>query len=121
MKLEQLFESAEYNAFSKYITKKYDVKDFGINEYNDDIELNSIIVKKTDQKQGIGTKIMNELIKFADSKNKRIILHVGLSDPIHGTTSRGRLVKFYKKFGFIENKGRKKDFLITHGMYRESR
>ena len=28
-------------------------------------------------------------------------------------------MKFYKRFGFVENKGRKKDFTISEGMYRE--
>ena len=34
-------------------------------------------------------------------------------------TSQARLKKFYKKFGFVENKGRNKDFEISELMYRE--
>ena len=120
MKLNLLFENVEYQAFEKYILKKYDgLKAFHIIEWNDDIELNSIIVEKDRQKEGIGKQVMEELIKFADHKRKRLILHVGLNDKVHGTTSRGRLVTFYKQFGFVENKNRQKDFTITHGMYRD--
>lgn len=119
MKLISLFENQEYQAFQNYILKKYEgLKAFHIIEWNDDIELNSIIVEKDRQKEGIGGKVMEELVKFADHKRKRIILHVGLNDKVHGTTSRSRLVKFYKRFGFVENKNRNKDFTITHGMYR---
>jgi len=118
MKLNLLFENVEYKAFSKYITKKYNVRTFFINQSGNDIELNSIIIAKENQKEGIGSDVMKELIKFADSKGKRIILGVGVKDSIHGTTSRSRLVKFYKRFGFKENKGRKKDFSVSAGMIR---
>lgn len=121
MKLHSLFENIEYNAFNKYIQKKYGVRAFWIIESGDDIELNSIIVAKEDQKKGTGTEIMNELIRFADAKHKRITLSVGVKDDIHGTTSRSRLVKFYKRFGFKENKGSKKDFTVSAGMIRSPR
>lgn len=118
MKLHSLFENAEYNSFNKYILNKYDLRAFHVYLSGDDIKLDSLIVAKEDQKEGIGSKVMTELIKFADHKGKRIILDVGVKDKHHGTTSRSRLVKFYKKFGFKENKGSKKDFSISAGMIR---
>jgi len=76
-------------------------------------------VPKGSRKQGIGTKAMEELARYADKKGKRIILEPGLADEIHGTTSRSRLVKFYKKLGFKESKGRNIDYEIGAGkMYR---
>ena len=36
-----------------------------------------------------------------------------------GATSILRLKKFYKRFGFVENKGRNKDFQLSCGMYRK--
>jgi len=84
-----------------------------------DIKLDQIIVPKDKRKEGVGTQAMKELIAFADSVGKRIILSPAVKDDAHGTTSRVRLVKFYKQFGFIENKGRSKDFTIMEGMYRD--
>jgi len=118
MKLIDLKES-ETNNFENMIQKKYNIKTFMLMDRNDNsIELSMIEIEKEQRSQGIGSKIMDELIAFADRNNKRIILRVGLSDKRHGTTSRSRLVKFYKRFDFIENKGRNKDFTITHGMFR---
>jgi GNAT superfamily N-acetyltransferase len=78
-----------------------------------------IEVPRADRKQGVGTAVMNELVDYADRVGKRIFLTPGLPDDRHGTTSRGRLVKFYKRFGFVENKGRNKDFTLSPGMYRD--
>jgi len=83
------------------------------------IVLDSIIIPKEQRKQGIGTKIMEELINYADSVGKRFELSPGQKEDYHGTTSKGRLVNFYKRFGFKENKGRNKDFTTNKTMYRE--
>jgi GNAT superfamily N-acetyltransferase len=90
-----------------------------IYEKNDKIILDSIIVPKEQRKQGIGTQIMNEIINYADKIGKRIELSPGQKDDYNGTTSRGRLVNFYKRHGLIENKGRNKDFTTNKTMYRE--
>jgi len=75
-------------------------------------------VSPNDRNQGTGTSLMNELVKYADDNNKEISLMPGLQDDRKGTTSRSRLVNFYKRFGFVENKGRNKDFTKkSGGMY----
>jgi len=87
---------------------------------NGDVELSHIAIKpKSRQKQGIGTQAMQDIIAFADRAGKRITLTTGVKDPDFGTTSATRLKKFYKRFGFVENKGRNKDFSISGNMYRE--
>ena len=95
----------------------------GINVYlferNDKIILDTLIVPPDRRKQGIGTQIMKELSEYADQVGKRIEVSPGQRDPYHGTTSRRRLVDFYKRHGFVENKGRHKDFTTTKGMYRD--
>jgi hypothetical protein len=48
----------------------------------------------------------------------KIVLTPGLSDKQHGTTSQSRLIDFYKKFDFVLNKGRNKDFTISELMFR---
>ncbi len=117
MKLFQLFENI--SAFSKQIEDKYNLSSFFVHERPDVITLDMIEVPKTDRKQGVGTAVMDELINYADQTNKRIILTPGQRDDRHGTTSRNRLVKFYKRFGFIENRGRNKDFTVSQSMYRD--
>jgi len=116
MKLFQLFENI--SAFADEIQNKYNLDAFFLHERGDTISLSSMIIPKEERKQGIGTAIMTDLINYADANNKRIILSPGMQDDRHGTTSRARLVKFYKRFGFVENKGRNKDFAISDGMYR---
>lgn len=85
----------------------------------DTMSIGMIEVPKGARGQGVGTRAMQEITAYADAHGLRITLTPGLRDDRHGTTSRGRLVKFYKQFGFIENKGRNKDFSISDGMYRE--
>jgi predicted GNAT family acetyltransferase len=87
-------------------------------EQDDVIILDSLIVPHGQRKQGIGTQIMQELASYADQVGKRLEVSPGQKDDYHGTTSRGRLVNFYKRFGLIENKGRNKDFSISKSMYR---
>lgn len=89
-------------------------------ENDNKITLDSLIVPKKIRKQGIGTEIMQELINYADKVNKRVELSPGQKDPSHGTTSKNRLIDFYKRFNFLQNKGRNKDFTTTHTMYRDS-
>ena len=52
----------------------------------------------------IKTEIIEELISYSKKQNLTIALEPNSKDPSYGTTSQSRLVKFYKKFGFIENK-----------------
>ena len=86
-----------------------------------DLKVNMIAVDRAKQGQGIGTAAMTKIAEYADRIGARIILSPGQRDDGFGTTSRDRLVRFYRRFGFIENKGRNKDFAISEGMYREPR
>lgn len=87
---------------------------------NGNLELASIVVPKEERKQGTGTAFMEDLVAAADASGKIVELTPATRDDVHGTTSRGRLVKFYKRFGFVENKGRNKDFTLRADvMFRE--
>ena len=88
-------------------------------EHIDKIILDSLIVPKEIRKQGIGTQIMQELVNYSNKIGKRLELSPGQKDDYQGTTSKRRLVNFYKRFGLIENKGRNKDFTTNKTMYRE--
>lgn len=116
MKLIDLFENI--NEFANEILQKYNLDSFSIFENGNVITLNMLEVPKGARKEGIGSAVMQDLVNYADMQNKTIVLTPGLPDDRHGTTSRSRLVKFYRRFGFVENKGRNKDFTISQGMYR---
>jgi len=79
------------------------------------IELSKIIVPKEKRGEGIGSKFMEELASHADKKGKRIVLSPSKD---FGASSVDRLKGFYKKYGFVENKGKHKDYEISHSMYR---
>ena len=83
---------------------------------NGDIRPNVIIVPQKFRKQGIGTSVMQELADIADKQGRRISISPSTD---FGGSSVNRLKDFYSRFGFIENKGKNKDFTIRETMYRE--
>lgn len=95
--------------------KNKDLLLLDVSEKNKGITLSGIKVKELNQGQGIGSKALNDLIEYADKKNKIIAL---TPDTSFGGTSKQRLKRFYKKFGFVENKGKNKNFSFTETMIR---
>lgn len=87
-----------------------------IGENGNDVTLHMIDTSPAGRGEGIGTKYMQKLTDLADAEGKRLKLD---PDASVGATSRGRLVKFYKRFGFVENKGRNRDYEISQDMYRD--
>ena len=104
----------ENTSFIKEIKEKYknSFKTINIYEYNNKISIDLIIVKE--QNSGEGTKLMKDICEYADKSKKIIILSP--SDDFGG--NKKRLIEFYKRFGFVENKGKNKDFEIFESMYR---
>ena len=66
------------------------------------IELTWIIVQT--RKQGVGTSIMLELCEFADRHTTEIRLKPASKGDYAATTSRARLIRFYKRFEFVPEK-----------------
>ena len=108
------------SALASELEAKYNLKDLFLSDMasRNAIELSSIIVNKEEQGKGTGSKVMQELIKYADDNGKIMVLDPGLLDKKHGTTSQSRLRKFYKQFGFIDNKGRNKNYEFRNLMIR---
>ena len=79
--------------------------------------LSKIVLPKEQRGFGIGTQVMQRLIDIADSEGKVIAL---TPDTTFGG-SKGRLIDFYKRFGFVPNKGRNKDFRFRNTMIRNPR
>ena len=88
-------------------------------EFGDHIVLDHLRVPSELRGGGLGSEFMKELCDYADSVGKRIELTLAPKAPGE-TTSRGRLVDFYKGFGFMENRGRNIDYSRSCSMYRPS-
>lgn len=101
--------------FVKGIKKQYGIE-LGLkgSPTSNVLSLHKIVVPEAMRNQGTGSKAMQDIIKYADSQNKTIALTP--SSDFGG--NKNRLTGFYKKLGFVENKGRNKDYEISESMYR---
>jgi hypothetical protein len=79
------------------------------------IQLSKVVVPKTARGTGVGSDFMKDLTKYADNKALRVDLTPSTS---FGGSSITRLTSFYKKFGFVSNFGKNKDYEISDTMYR---
>jgi predicted GNAT family N-acyltransferase len=89
-----------------------------ITQGSDHITVHQIIVPKKNRGEGVGTQAMKHITDHADQHGKRVLLSPSKD---FGGSSVDRLKKFYKGHGFVENKGRNKDYTISHTMYRNPR
>jgi len=97
------------------LSSKYKV-DLDIYEYPNHLELRRVVVPQDQRNKGIGSKVMQDLIKYAQQNNKDIFTTP--SSDFGG--SKSRLVQFYKSFGFKNNKGSNRDFRSKESMVRLS-
>ena len=100
------------------IKNEYNIKELSISKTINDndsyITLDKIIMNS--KGNGLGSRFMRDLCSWADDHN--IIICLTPSDTF-GASSINRLKKFYKKFGFIDNKGRYSDFNHKESMHRK--
>ena len=107
-------ESTESTSgFADSLKSKYGIQ-LSLIGRGDEVELVKIIVPKESRNDGVGTKVMKDIINWADD-HKKIITLTPSSD-FGGNKS--KLIQFYKRFGFVENKGSFKDYEISDTMYR---
>jgi GNAT superfamily N-acetyltransferase len=76
--------------------------------------LSKIEVSGDERNAGQGTKAMQDIVDRMDSEGAIIAL---TPDDAFGG-NKNRLIKFYKRFGFVPNKGRNKDFRFRETMIR---
>ena len=77
------------------------------------ISINNIVVKQNLRNKGIGQSILNDIIDYADKTNKTITL-----TPTSEYLTKNKLINWYKRNGFVENKGKNTDFSISDTMYK---
>lgn len=97
------------------IEQKYkdETKYLLLNEGKDTIKISNMVVKEEYRGKGIGQQILSDVISYADSVGKTITL-----TPTQEFDTYERLKNWYKKNGFVENKGRNADLRISDTMYR---
>jgi GNAT superfamily N-acetyltransferase len=105
----------ECRQFTKKLKKSNPGVKFNLIAYNEFIYLDLILISKEKRNMGLGTKFMNELIALADSVNCPLAL---TPDTSYGGSDEARLETFYKRFGFIKNIGKDRDFSTMQTMIR---
>jgi hypothetical protein len=97
------------------LSQKYPDIDISVFENQNGLTLSKIVVPENQRSEGIGTKVMDDLIDYADKNN----LSIGVTPDATFGGSKTRLESFYKKFGFVRNKGRNKDFTFRETFVRQ--
>jgi hypothetical protein len=120
--MSEKLSAAKVQRFEAHIKKNYDGVFFELMITRNllvkqVLELTWIIVQ--DRKQGVGTAIMRELCEFADRHAAEITLKPASRNDYAATTSRGRLIRFYKRFGFAKDKGKPDHFVFITTMSRK--
>lgn len=112
-----LLETAEPSQVSSLQDIQNKFKDVALDVYENKgtINLSRIVVPKEMRSTGIGSSVMNDLVEYADATGQKIALTP--SDSFGGNVK--RLKDFYKEFGFVENKGKNKDFSTMESMIRQ--
>lgn len=87
-----------------------------ISEKGDMITLSKIVVPDDKRGSGSGTKAMERLLAYADATGK----HIALTPSADFGGNKKRLTQLYKRFGFVENKGKNRAFSTSEGMYRQA-
>tara|TARA_R110000824_G_scaffold303003_1_gene490806 strand:+ start:65 stop:463 length:399 start_codon:yes stop_codon:yes gene_type:complete len=81
------------------------------------ITLESIVVPKEHRGTGVGTLVMNKIVEWAEAND--VIISLTPSSDFGGKVA--RLKKFYSNFGFVPNKGRKKEYRTRDTLIRYPR
>nr|WP_278187030.1 hypothetical protein [Acinetobacter higginsii] len=106
-------QSESLDSFVKSMKTKHGIE-LGLKGNGSVISLHKILVPESQRNQGVGTKAMQDIIQYADATNRTI----ALTPSSDFGSNKNRLTNFYKRQGFVENKGRNKDYEISETMYR---
>ena len=97
------------------IEKKYknQAKVLLLTENKGSVSIHNLVVEPEQRNKGVGQAILDDIVAYADAKSKIITL-----TPTSAYGTKKRLISWYKKNGFVENKGKNTDFTISDTMYR---
>ncbi len=105
----------ECQEISKKLAAANTEVEFKLIAYKEFIYVDWLIIPENLRNQGLSTKFFNELVAAADSINCPLAL---TPDPSFGSSDESRLEEYYKRFGFIKNIGKDRDFSTNHLMIR---
>ena len=108
-------QAADVVKIEDALRQKYPDVDLDVSETSQKLTLSKIVVPEAQRSSGVGTAVMSDLIAYADQRG----LPVGLTPSTAFGGSKGRLQDFYKRFGFVPNKGRNKDFTFKETFVRQ--
>ena len=95
------------------LLKEYCLKSLTLTRRHSVVTLNKLVVVQPGV--GFGTRFMRDLAAVADENGLTLAL---TPDTSFGASSVNRLMRFYGRFGFRENKGRYADYTINQSMIR---
>jgi hypothetical protein len=81
------------------------------------VVVSRIVLPKGDREAGVGTRVMTDIMETADRNGWPLALTP--SSDFGG--AKGRLEQFYRRFGFVPNKGRAKDYETSESFLRPPR
>ena len=113
---DRISESYEYADDAKDLQRQL-MRDYNVSlrmSGRDIVVIDKIKIPPEEQGKGTGTEIMKHIVDWADANH--IILALTPSADLGG--NKNKLQVFYKRFGFVDNKGRNKDYEIWDTMYR---
>jgi len=116
-KLEDAVRKLENDIKTKY--PALDKLGIYMDDRKNSLFLSELYVKKEFRGTGVGSEVMREIVQFADDNHIPIVL---IPEP-EGRSSIKNLIKFYRKFGFVINRGKDIDYLLSEpfsmsSMYR---
>lgn len=110
--LKQLDER-EISIDNPDLLQEYGLRNVTLSRLGDHVTLTHFVA--AERGQGNGTRFMEDLSRMADERGWTLAL---TPDTSFGASSVSRLKKFYKRFGFKDNKGRNTDFYTSESMIR---
>jgi len=84
------------------------LKDLWAWETDQMIELANITVHKEHRDEGIGSTVIRAIQEYATRANKPVVVR-----PEPEPRKKAALKRFYRNLGFVENKGRHKDYTLS--------
>ena len=105
----------ECQMFTEHLKKSNPNVEFNLIPYKEFIYLDFILIAENHRNLGLGTKFMEQLVILADSVNCPLAL---TPDTSYGARDEATLENFYKRFGFIKNIGKDRDFSTMQTMIR---
>lgn len=100
-----------------YIANKYPsvALDLAGKDTTGPLTVSRIVVPPNERGQGLGGRVMQDIIEFADNNGRQLAL---TPDSALGTP-KSRLNSWYREMDFQPNKGRSRDFSISEAMVRD--